>query len=29
MKIALFDLGNTLMNEDEGILLPGATETLS
>jgi FMN phosphatase YigB (HAD superfamily) len=29
VKIVLFDLGNTLMNEDEGILLPGATETLS
>ena len=29
MKIVLFDLGNTLMNEDEDILLPGATETLS
>jgi FMN phosphatase YigB (HAD superfamily) len=29
VKIVLFDLGNTLMNEDEDILLPGATETLS
>ncbi len=29
MKIVLFDLGNTLMNEDENTLLPEATETLS